>query len=273
MKDKDVQLTNAIKQSNTTELRNLLLGGADANTNDENGIPALGLAMASQNIENVKLLLRHGANANFKTHTGDTALFIAVHMGNVENVQALLDGGADINYANPKGVTALQKAALKGYANVVKLLLERGADVDARQDSGATALIISTAKGHADVVKILLDAGADPNLKDNGLAALDFATNSGYTKIADMLRDKMGQKGGCFIATAVYDSPKTPEIETLRQFRDTVLLNSKIGQLLVTVYYRISPPLARTIAESQMLKRVIRSCLLAPVIKLIRKMN
>jgi hypothetical protein len=192
-------------------------------------------------------------------------------MGNVENVRALLDGGADVNYANHKGVTALQKAALKGYAGIVKLLLERGADVNARQDSGTTALIISAAKGHADVVKALLEAGADPNLKDNGLIALDFATNNGNTRIADMLKEKMGQKSECFIATAVYDSPQAPEIETLRQFRDEVLLHSKIGQIFIAIYYYVSPSLARVISESETLKQMIRYYLLAPVIKLIKR--
>lgn len=81
---------------------------------------------------------------------------------------------------------------------------------------------------------------------------------------------KAESKGGCFIATAVYDLAQAPEVETLRQFRDEVLLKSKIGKFFVAVYYRISPPLALVISRSKTLKMILRSCILEPIVKLIR---
>lgn len=77
--------------------------------------------------------------------------------------------------------------------------------------------------------------------------------------------------GICFIATAVYDSPQAPEIESLRQFRDDILLQSKAGRSFVALYYRISPPLANIISKSRALKKVVRNYLLEPIIKLIEK--
>jgi hypothetical protein len=41
----------------------------------------------------------------------------------------------------------------------------------------------------------------------------------------------------CFIATAVYGSSNAPEVETLRGFRDGVLMNSGLGRSLVDFYY------------------------------------
>jgi len=77
-------------------------------------------------------------------------------------------------------------------------------------------------------------------------------------------------KGGCFIATAAYDSPMAFEVEILRQFRDETLLQSKAGQIFVAIYYRISPPLAHAISKSNKIKRMVRNCILEPIVKVLR---
>jgi len=43
--------------------------------------------------------------------------------------------------------------------------------------------------------------------------------------------------GECFVATAVYGNRNTPEVQTLRDFRDNVLMRSSIGRLFVDFYY------------------------------------
>jgi hypothetical protein len=71
-----------------------------------------------------------------------------------------------------------------------------------------------------------------------------------------------GGGGGCFIATAIY-GPQSSEVLVLREFRDNYLLKSRFGSRLVALYYRISPPVARTIGESKML-RTLGRWILAP---------
>lgn len=80
---------------------------------------------------------------------------------------------------------------------------------------------------------------------------------------------KTTESGSCFIATATYGSPQAPEIEILRQFRDEVLLRSKGGQIFVDLYYLISPPIAHAISQSIALKKIVRNCLLEPLIKIV----
>ena len=69
----------------------------------------------------------------------------------------------------------------------------------------------------------------------------------------------------CFIATAAYGTPMAEEIQVLREFRDEYLLTNPLGQALVDVYYRVSPPVAEFITEHPGLKPVVRAGLLPAV--------
>jgi len=64
--------------------------------------------------------------------------------------------------------------------------------------------------------------------------------------------------GGCFIATAAYDSYWEPHVMTLRQFRDEYLLTNRLGTNFVGAYYKYSPPLADYIAEHDGLRTTVR---------------
>jgi len=74
-----------------------------------------------------------------------------------------------------------------------------------------------------------------------------------------------GIGGGCFIATAAYGTPMAEEIDVLRDFRDEYLLTNPVGEELVELYYKTSPPVADFIAEHPALKQVVRAGL-EPVI-------
>ena len=78
------------------------------------------------------------------------------------------------------------------------------------------------------------------------------------------------KKAGCFIATAAYGSALAPEVMVLRGLRDEVLLHSMIGTAFVRAYYTIAPFFAAIIASSDLLRFVVRSLLLRPILRLLR---
>jgi hypothetical protein len=91
-------------------------------------------------------------------------------------------------------------------------------------------------------------------------ASTTITTDSPYSIRADFTGG-----GFCFIATAAYGTPMAEEIQILREFRDEYLLTNPVGQALVDLYYRASPPIAEFITEHPSLKPIVRAGLLPAV--------
>ncbi|MBP7507578.1 MAG: hypothetical protein KA807_07150 [Prolixibacteraceae bacterium] len=79
-----------------------------------------------------------------------------------------------------------------------------------------------------------------------------------------------GDGGGCFIATASYDSPISNEVIILREFRTKKLLTNTYGHNFVQFYYKYSPPIASYIAKRRYVKYIIRG-ILKPIVWYARK--
>jgi hypothetical protein len=80
-----------------------------------------------------------------------------------------------------------------------------------------------------------------------------------------------GGGGGCFIATAAYGSYLHPQVQILRNFRDTRLMSNAPGRAFVAWYYRFSPPVANVIADHEPLRLLVR-ILLTPLILIINNL-
>jgi len=74
------------------------------------------------------------------------------------------------------------------------------------------------------------------------------------------------KKGGCFIATAAYNSSSNPHVKFLREFRDEYLMPCKLGRSLVDSYYKYSPYIAELVAKHKVLRIAVRINLLPFVV-------
>lgn len=81
------------------------------------------------------------------------------------------------------------------------------------------------------------------------------------------------QANTCFIASACYQNIDAPEVDLLRQFRDTKLLPTKIGHLFVNLYYRVSPPIAEWLSRHHRIAGFIKVRILNPIVWAIRSWN
>ena len=91
---------------------------------------------------------------------GMTALMIAIGKNREDIVRLLLEYGADVDIKNNTGNTALMRASLRGYINIVRLLLEYRANVDIKNTRYETALMWASLNNSADIVELLLEYGA-----------------------------------------------------------------------------------------------------------------
>jgi len=73
----------------------------------------------------------------------------------------------------------------------------------------------------------------------------------------------------CFIATAAYGTDTAEEINTLREFRDVVLLPGGLGTEFVSLYYEVSPPIAVVISQHDFLRTAVMVGFIDPVVAIL----
>ncbi|KLU89688.1 hypothetical protein MAPG_08658 [Magnaporthiopsis poae ATCC 64411] len=156
--DEPILMLAAIRGDQAVCLTRLLIGaGADTNID---GI--LHLAVEEGNFELLQLLLLDGRVDI--DEQGPPALELAVLKGMVEAVALLLDKGTPID-AVGKTLAPIQAAARSGRLSLAKYLIERKADVNAPPygHKGRTALQAACCVGDAKMVEFLLGKGAKVN--------------------------------------------------------------------------------------------------------------
>ena len=72
---------------------------------------------------------------------------------------------------------------------------------------------------------------------------------------------QLSKKQGCYIATCVYGSYDCPQVWVLRRYRDTYLSASVFGQILIRLYYIISPTAVRLLGNIMPIRKFWKSIL------------
>ena len=139
--------------------------------------------------------------------------------------------------------------------------------IEGSQGINFTATDIPTALGTVHEYTIDWDAlargeeGVLVQVDSDGDGTTDYTLTAGSV----LTGDEFMPLSGCFIATAAYGTPMVEEVQILREFRDEHLLTNPLGQALVNIYYRVSPPIAEFITEYPRLKPIVRAGL-APAV-------
>tara|TARA_A100001015_G_scaffold320039_1_gene444997 strand:- start:1403 stop:2407 length:1005 start_codon:yes stop_codon:yes gene_type:complete len=153
---------DAVVAGDAGRVGRLLEAGQDVNALNNNGFPALSVAVMYKHDQVVTRLL---AVPEIVVN-GLTVLQNALFLGHTNIALQLLSvEGIDINEVSHNGNTALMFATslssfLYGYDEIVKLLLKADADVNARNKTGDTVLIMALNRRHGGIVAQLLEAGA-----------------------------------------------------------------------------------------------------------------
>jgi len=192
------------------------------------------------------------------------------------------DGQCDVgNWADIIQIAAgnFHTVGLKSDGRVVAL----GSCKLGRCDVDAWTDIAKVAAGEWITVGVRSDGTAVAAPDDEGFEWCDVGTWTDIIQVASGSQHTVGLKSdgtavaacgwltdivpgpGCFIATAAYGTPMAGEIEILREFRDEYLLTNPLGQALVGLYYKVSPPMAEFITEHPSLKPIVRAGLLPAV--------
>lgn len=106
-------------------------------------------------------------------------------------------------------------------------------------------------------------AGCDPEVLEGRVWAekpVNFNSSNNSSKT---------DKGGCYIATAVYGSYDCAEVWTLRRFRDEYLSKRTWGRCFIKTYYRISPKLVELFGDSKVFTKIFKK----PLDKMVERLN
>ncbi len=79
--------------------------------------------------------------------------------------------------------------------------------------------------------------------------------------VRSFLKHSATSRPRCFIATAVYADPLSPQIFWLRLFRDLWLRKFALGRSSIRIYYRYSPPIADWLGRHPWGSRLVRPLL------------
>ncbi len=126
--------------------------------------------------------------------------------------------------------------------------------------------------GAGELLEITVDGLLPQTNYYIGIRAYDGCHNYGPLTVirATTAARETGEVDACFVATAAYGSLMANDVQLLREFRDSTLRQTVLGELLVEAYYTFGPAAAGVIGDSEELRGLARD-LLDPVIDWLRE--
>lgn len=168
-----LELVNAVKGGNLTQVEELIASGASVNERvpivgglDDNYTP-LGIAARDGHADIVRVLLDAGANPREEIGLmKGTPLHEASYFGNEEILRAMTERSRsdatqapDLDAQGPyNGFTALHDAIWHGHAAAVRALVDAGVRKDIETQGGLTPHALAMLYGYAEIAQVLSEA-------------------------------------------------------------------------------------------------------------------
>eukprot|EP01112_Ceratiomyxa_fruticulosa_P013194 TRINITY_DN3695_c0_g1_i2.p1 TRINITY_DN3695_c0_g1~~TRINITY_DN3695_c0_g1_i2.p1 ORF type:complete len:733 (+),score=150.04 TRINITY_DN3695_c0_g1_i2:250-2448(+) len=162
----------ATAKGNSDVIRDLILAGADVNSQTPSDQTPLIIASCNGYTNLVEEFLSFGADATLATNpTLETALYLASHNGH-ENVVAILLSDPEttkhtINFHNMHGATPLHAACgliSESTPSIIRLLIKNGADINFKKKDGCTPVHIAAIRNNIEALKTLFECNSSINL-------------------------------------------------------------------------------------------------------------
>ncbi|EGG16085.1 ankyrin repeat-containing protein [Cavenderia fasciculata] len=180
------QLYNAKDFNSIDTLLNT--GRVSVNSQNQQGLSLLQLAVSDNNMVYVQYLLFKGANPNITDINQSTPLHTASSMGNINMQQLLLQAGAIVDVQDQEGETPSYYSVREQKHASLLLLIKNGANVNATNEDSETLLHLASQLGDLSSVQILVQSGANLKLVDSdGVTAIQEAKDNGHNQVADYL--------------------------------------------------------------------------------------
>ena len=171
-----------------------------------------------------------------------------------------------------------------GYRKYVKLVFRDGRikeyhDVYIKYDTKMSGFRISKYSDFRDEVFIPLEAldesecrKANPECAIITTVYLSDLGEEGMEKVAVYLLS-LNEKEKLEILRESLSEKTMEKLEILREFRDNIMRKRKITNIMLSMYYKISPSIAKYLVENEHKSMVARYYFIDPCVELIQKMN
>ena len=157
--------------------------------------------------------------------------------------------------------------------NFVVWGMKDGAKTNDPSTWGGTAYVVDGWQGQAYTNK---QAAKNKYIGRDGKATLGDRTKA-HDKEAVVWKEDSSSSSGefsldsfCFVATAVYGTPEGPKLDTLRDFRDEVLMECAPGRAFVAWYYDHGPAIAEFVRGDERLRTGVRVMAIDPIVSTLR---
>ncbi|XP_052801934.1 palmitoyltransferase ZDHHC17-like [Mya arenaria] len=169
----------------------LVEGGLDVNTMDQENVSLMHWAAINNRINIVRYLISKGAVIDrFGGDLNSTPLHWATRQGHLPMVVLLMSYGADPSVRDGEGCSCIHLAAQFGHTSIVAYLIAKGQDVDMLDKNGMTALMWASYRVFGyDPARLLLTFGASVNKRDrvNENTPLHWSNLTGNNVVGKML--------------------------------------------------------------------------------------